>query len=208
MRRYDEGLLDKLYTYVVGYERRHGKAPTYRAIQREMPKSFSSSAKIRGYLQVLKNRGKIETTHRGSILADERLCSESVNAPLIGRVACGQPIEAIENIEGSYSLPAGVFGHGELMMLRASGESMKGIGIDDGDLIVFRRQDTAENGEIAAVLTDDETGEGHRATLKRFYRDEESRKIRLHPENRYMEDIITDEADIMGVAVAVWKRLK
>ena len=51
-----------------------GKAPTYRAIQREMPKAFSSTAKIRGYLQVLKNRGKIETTHRGSILADERLC--------------------------------------------------------------------------------------------------------------------------------------
>lgn len=152
MRRYDEGLLDKLYTYVVGYERRHGKAPTYRAIQREMPKAFSSTAKIRGYLQVLKSRGKIETTHRGSIRADERLCSESVNAPLIGRVACGQPIEAIENIEGSYSLPAGVFGHGELMMLRASGESMKGIGIDDGDLIVFRRQDTAEYGDKVLAL--------------------------------------------------------
>ena len=75
-------------------------------------------------------------------------------------------------------------------------------------MVFIRRQNTAENGEIAAVLTENETGEGYRATLKRFYRDEESRKIRLHPENRYMEDIITDEADIMGVAVAVWKRLK
>lgn len=63
MRRYDESLLDKLYAYVVGYERRRGKAPTYRAIQREMPKDFSSTAKIKGYLQVLKNRGKIEMSH-------------------------------------------------------------------------------------------------------------------------------------------------
>ena len=198
MRRYDEGLLDKLYTYVVGYERRMGKAPTYRAIQREMPKSFSSSAKIRGYLQVLKSRGKIETTHRGSIRADERLCSESVNAPLIGRVACGQPIEAIENIEGSYSLPAGVFGHGELMMLRAEGESMKDIGINDGDLIVFRRQDTAEYGDKVLALI------GNEATVK-TYRPRSDGKIVLHPENEVYRDILVEDCKIQGKVVGCIK---
>ena len=198
MRRYDEGLLDKLYTYVVGYERRRGKAPTYRAIQREMPKSFSSTAKIRGYLQVLKSRGKIETTHRGSIRADERLCSESVNAPLIGRVACGQPIEAIENIEGSYSLPAGVFGHGELMMLRASGESMKGIGIDDGDLIVFRRQDTAEYGDKVLALI------GNEATVKTYHPRRDG-KIVLHPENEAYQDILVEDCKIQGKVVGCIK---
>ncbi len=198
MRRYDEGLLDKLYTYVVGYERRHGKAPTYRAIQREMPKAFSSTAKIRGYLQVLKSRGKIETTHRGSIRADERLCSESVNAPLIGRVACGQPIEAIENIEGSYSLPAGVFGHGELMMLRAEGESMKDIGIDDGDLIVFRRQDTAEYGDKVLALI------GNEATVKTYHPRRDG-KIVLHPENEAYQDILVEDCKIQGKVVGCIK---
>lgn len=198
MRRYDEGLLDKLYTYVVGYERRMGKAPTYRAIQREMPKSFSSTAKIRGYLQVLKNRGKIETTRRGSIRADERLCSESVNAPLIGRVACGQPIEAIENIEGSYSLPAGVFGHGELMMLRAEGESMKDIGIDDGDLIVFRRQDTAEYGDKVLALI------GNEATVKTYHPRRDG-KIVLHPENEAYQDILVEDCKIQGKVVGCIK---
>ena len=198
MRRYDEGLLDKLYAYVVGYERRQGKAPTYRAIQREMPKAFSSTAKIRGYLQVLKNRGKIEMTSRGSIRADERLCSESVTAPLIGRVACGQPIEAIENIEGSYSLPAGVFGQGELMMLRASGESMKGIGIDDGDLIVFRRQDTAEYGDKVLALIENE------ATVKTYHPRGDG-KIVLHPENEAYQDILVEDCKIQGKVVGCIK---
>ena len=198
MRRYDEGLLDKLYAYVVGYERRRGKAPTYRAIQREMPKDFSSTAKIKGYLQVLKNRGKIEMTSRGSIRADERLCSESVNAPLIGRVACGRPIEAIENIEGSYSLPAGVFGHGELMMLRAEGESMKDIGIDDGDLIVFRRQDTAEYGDKVLALI------GNEATVKTYHPRRDG-KIVLHPENEAYQDILVEDCKIQGKVVGCIK---
>ncbi len=198
MRRYDESLLDKLYAYVVGYERRRGKAPTYRAIQREMPKDFSSTAKIKGYLQVLKNRGKIEMTSRGSIRADERLCSESVNAPLIGRVACGRPIEAIENIEGSYSLPAGVFGHGELMMLRAEGESMKDIGIDDGDLIVFRRQDTAEYGDKVLALI------GNEATVKTYHPRRDG-KIVLHPENEAYQDILVEDCKIQGKVVGCIK---
>lgn len=198
MRRYDESLLDKLYAYVVGYERRRGKAPTYRAIQREMPKDFSSTAKIKGYLQVLKNRGKIEMTSRGSIRADERLCSESVNAPLIGRVACGRPIEAIENIEGSYSLPAGVFGHGELMMLRAEGESMKDIGIDDGDLIVFRRQDTAEYGDKVLALI------GNEATVKTYHPRRDG-KIVLHPENEAYQGILVEDCKIQGKVVGCIK---
>lgn len=198
MRRYDESLLDKLYAYVVGYERRRGKAPTYRAIQREMPKDFSSTAKIKGYLQVLKNRGKIEMTSRGSIRADERLCSESVNAPLIGRVACGRPIEAIENIEGSYSLPAGVFGHGELMMLRAEGESMKDIGIDDGDLIVFRRQDTAEYGDKVLALI------GNEATVKTYHPRRDG-KIVLHPENEAYQDMLVEDCKIQGKVVGCIK---
>ena len=128
--------------------------------------------------------------------------------PVLGSIACGKPKIALEDIETYIPISRSFMGEGEYFGLIADGGSMTEAGIEDGDIVFIRRQDTAENGEIAAVLTDDETGEGHRATLKRFYRDEESRKIRLHPENRYMEDIITDEADIMGVAVAVWKRLK
>ena len=147
MRRYDENLLGRLCEYIYEYQKETGESPSYRDIMRAIPRDFSSTAKVRGYLQVLKNRGMIETESDGSIAVDYRFRAEAVNAPLIGVVACGQPIEAIENIEGSYALSPEIFGSGELMLLRADGNSMTEAGIDAGDLIVIRKQADAYSGD-------------------------------------------------------------
>lgn len=198
MRRYNEELLAQLYLYVMKYQKMNGRAPTYRTVQREMPNDFSSTAKIKGYLEVLKQRGKLETTSRGAIRTDDRLCTKWVNVLLVGCVACGQPIDAIENIEGSYALPDGVFGHGELMMLRAQGESMRNVGIDDGDLIVFRRQETAEYGDKVLALI------GNEATVK-TYRPQPDGTILLHPENEEFQDILVHDCMIQGKVVGCIK---
>lgn len=198
MRRYDEYLLGRLYDYIIEYQKDAGKSPTYRDIMNYMPSGFSSTAKVKGYLAVLHGRGLIDFERNGSIAVDSRLRSTAVNAQLVGAVACGQPIEAIENIEGSYALSPDIFGSGELMMLRASGNSMIEAGIDDGDLIVLRKQCTAKPGEMVLALI------GDSATVKTYY-PQTNGKIILHPENESMEDIIVRNCEIQGKVVGCIK---
>lgn len=198
MRRYDENLLGRLCEYIYEYQKETGESPSYRDIMRAIPRDFSSTAKVRGYLQVLKNRGMIETESDGSIAVDYRFRAEAVNAPLIGVVACGQPIEAIENIEGSYALSPEIFGSGELMLLRADGNSMTEAGIDAGDLIVIRKQADAYSGDMVLALIDGD------ATVKTYY-PQDNGKIVLHPENEDMEDIVVKDCEIQGKVVGCIK---
>ena len=125
----------------------------------------------------------------------------SVRVPVLGSVSCGLPKFAEENIEEYVRLPSSLFGDGEFYFLRAKGDSMIGAGIDDGDLVLIRRQDTARPGQIAVALTDDE------ATLKRFYPEPQNRRIRLHPENPELEDIYVENCAVQGIAVKVIKNL-
>ena len=119
--------------------------------------------------------------------------------PVVGEIAAGTPILAVENIETYMPLPDGFFGaNAPLFMLQVRGNSMIDAGINNGDYVVIRKQETAENGEIAAVMIDNEV------TLKRFYK--ENDYFRLHPENRDMEDIITENADILGILVGLLRR--
>ena len=99
-------------------------------------------------------------------------------------------------------LPRQLVGEGTFYILRASGDSMTEAGIDDGDLVVIRKQSAAEPGDIVVALVGDE------ATLKTYYPDRQKRCIRLHPENGKYEDIVTETAIIQGVAVKVIKDLK
>ena len=132
----------------------------------------------------------------------EKLSSNSgvIRAAVVGSIACGIPNLAEENIEEYVSLPRSMFGNGEFFILRANGESMIDAGIETGDLVVIRKQSCAEDGQIVVALVEDET------TLKRLYR--ENGKVRLHPENRDMDDIIVDDCIIQGVAVKVIKDLQ
>lgn len=201
MRRYNEEILRKLYEYVIDYQKANGSSPTYRKVMQRFPSEFSSTAKVKNYLRVLTVRGLLEQNENGTIRVDKRFKADAVNAQLVGQVACGEPIEAIENIEGSYVLPAELYGRGELMLLRAEGESMKGVGIDDGDYIVIRKQDTAEYGDMVLAII------GTGGTVKTFY-PQKNGKIILHPENEQYDDIVVDDCMIQGIVVGCMKKYK
>ena len=118
------------------------------------------------------------------------------SVPLVGRVTAGQPILAIENIEEYLTLPQSVLGQGKMFSLRVEGESMIDAGIMDGDIVVLRQQDTAENGEIVVAMTDEDE-----ATLKRIYY--EADRVRLQPENPTMAPIYVDSVTVLGKLVAL-----
>lgn len=121
--------------------------------------------------------------------------------PLLGRVACGLPRYAEENIEEYVRMPEALIGSGEFFLLRAVGDSMVGAGINEGDLVLVKRQNTAEKGQIVVALV------GEEATLKRFYPEAGKKHVRLHPENPAMKDIIVPNCEIQGVAVKIIKDL-
>ena len=120
---------------------------------------------------------------------------------IVGSVPCGSPQYEEENIEEYISLPTAIFGKGDFFILRASGNSMIEAGIDDGDLVVVKKQIYADDGDIVVALVDNQN------TLKRFYRDNDNRKVILHPENKWMKDIVVDDCFIQGVACHVIKSL-
>ena len=144
---------------------------------------------------MLSYQGRKITTER-----TEKMHTSTFRAAVVGDISCGLPNIAEEHIEEYVSLPESMFGSGEFYILRARGESMIEAGIDPGDLVVIRKQETAENGQIAVALVDDE------ATLKRFYI--EDNRVRLHPENSEMKDIYVDHCIIQGVAVKVIKDIQ
>lgn len=126
---------------------------------------------------------------------------ETTSVAILGSIACGLPQYAEENIEEYVTLPVSIVGPGKFFILHAYGESMIEAGIMEGDLVIVRKQETANDGDIVVALIDNET------TLKRFYRDPEKRMIRLHPENNSMKDLFVRNCVIQGVAIKVIKNL-
>ena len=122
-----------------------------------------------------------------------------MNVPVVGTIACGEPMLAEEHIERYIPVPIDSFGRGEYYFLKAKGDSMVDMGIFEGDMVLVRQQNTAAPGEVVVALIGDE------ATLKRFYPDPDRNRIRLHPENREMNDIFVDDCEIQGIAVKVIK---
>lgn len=123
------------------------------------------------------------------------------DVPLVGHIAAGSPILAEEDIEEVYPLPTELVGTDPVFMLRIRGDSMMNVGIYDRDYVVVQKQNTARNGDIVAALVD-----GEEATVKRFERT--AMGVTLHPENdAYDPMVFTDAVDILGVVVAVLRRL-
>lgn len=120
-----------------------------------------------------------------------------VNVPLVGRVAAGEPILAVENIEAYFPVPAEYMPNKQSFMLRVKGESMINAGIFDGDNILVKQQSDASNGDIVVALIDDS------ATVKTFYK--ENGHIRLQPENDTMDPIIVPECEILGKVFGVFR---
>ncbi len=164
-----------------------------------------SKSNVFNYINELAAEGKIEYDGR-SIVTDviRKIDTDTSLIPVVGRIACGNPVFAEENIEEFIVLPTVIFGGGELFILRASGESMIGAGIEDGDMVVIDKQREAKEGDIVAFMT----GE-YDATLKRIHYESDGTVI-LHPENPAFEDIVIgDPTDctIIGVAGNVIKKL-
>ena len=165
-----------------------------------------STGTICKYIAHMRQQGIIEydggqrtiTTKKG--LADK---SAFIYVPKLGRISCGIPKFAEENIEEYVKLPVSLFGRGDFFILEAYGDSMINAGIDEGDLVLVRQQSTADYNQIVAALIDDE------ATLKRF-RPQLDGTIRLHPENDRLEDIVVEASQcvIQGVVVKILKDVR
>lgn len=197
MIKRSEDLMRRIMEFAEEYYLRNDATPSVRAIAVEFDINASTAYR---YLVEMNERGLI--TYDGSSIGTEKInkmrsASGAIKVPLVGRIACGVPDLAEENIEEYISLPESMIGEGQHFILSASGNSMIDIGIATGDLVVIRQTTCAENGQVVAALVDNE------ATLKRYYK--EKGHIRLHPENKRMKDIIVDDCIIQGIAVKVIK---
>lgn len=198
--RRDPERMQLMLDFIINYkENNDGASPS----TREISDYFGvSTSVVHNYLCVMQDRGMVMLNGRRNIAVQERKnSSESViRVPVLGTVACGLPKLAEENIEEYVSLPASLFGKGDFYILHAKGDSMINAGINDGDLVLIRQQNTADFNQIVVALIDDDT-----ATLKRFRPGTDH--ICLRAENPDFEDIIVDNCEIQGVAVKVIKDL-
>ena len=161
---------------------------------------LKSTSSVHAHLTQLEKKGLLRrdpTKPRAMEVLDGPV-SRGRSVPLVGRVTAGLPILATENIEDYLVLPQSLQGRGDLFALRVQGESMIEAGIEDGDIVVLRRQETAENGEIVVAMID------YEATLKRIYY--EDGHVRLQPENAAMEPIYADEVVILGRLLALFRQ--
>ncbi|MDQ0285745.1 repressor LexA [Desulfofundulus luciae] len=181
--------------------RTKGYPPSVREIGQIV--GLKSSSTVHNYLKRLEHKGLLRrdpTKPRALELLERTLpFSQPMRmVPLLGRVAAGEPILAVENQEDVFPLPASFTGEGEFFMLTVRGDSMIEAGILDGDLVVVRRQPSADNGDIVVALLEDE------ATVKRFFR--ENDHIRLQPENKAMSPIRVKNPLILGKVVGLLRK--
>ncbi len=195
-----ESKLMEVLGYINSYIEDNGFPPTVRDMCRDL--GIKSTATAYDYVNRLKEKGfleKAENKKRAVAVRSEG----TTRVPLVGTVTAGQPILAVENFEGYYPLPASEFRGDDLFLLRVSGDSMIEAGILDGDKIVVKKQETAENGEIVvALFNGDGTEQG--ATVKRYFR--RDGKVILHPENSRLSDFVLDsdsEAMIVGKVIGL-----
>ena len=188
--------LANMQEYIIAFQKKNGRSPSYRQVQKAM--NMSSLNLVQRYVLALERDGRIGRTRLGSIDMLPKLRPSGVAiTPIVGSIACGQPVDAVENIEESVALPRAIFGSGSLFILRAKGDSMIEADIRNNDIVVIRQQNTAENGEIVVAMMNGET------TLKRFYK--RNGKIILHPGNKEMQDIIVKNCEIQGVLISCIK---
>jgi repressor LexA len=205
----------EIFDFIKRYSAKQGYPPTVRDIGKAV--GLASSSTVHAHLANLEKLGllrrdpskprAIELLDRvqkdvGSAVQD---AVESVKVmmrpglPLVGQVAAGQPILAEENIEDYIQVPAAAGGDTGEYVLRVRGESMIDAGILEGDFVVVRPQDTADDGEIIVALV------GEEATVKRFFR--ESDHVRLQPENATMEPIRTKDVRVLGRVVGLFRNV-
>lgn len=208
----------QILRYITKQIQANGYAPSVREIGRAV--GLSSTATVHCYLKKLEELGYIrKENQKGRTLRvlkkEEDLYNpnrigkepsrafynrrEMVDVPVIGKITAGSPILAVENVTDTLPIPIDFVGNSQSFMLVVRGESMIEAGILDGDLILVRRQNVAENGEIIVALIDDE------ATVKTFYKEKDH--IRLQPENSTMDPIIVPDCKILGKVIGVFRKM-
>ena len=197
-----EDVLNYIKKYIVD----HGFPPSTREIGAAL--GLSSPATVHTHLKKLEDAGCIRKTNAKfrtiEIVGENEFAKKDediVKVPLLGSVACGNPIEAIENPDEWFTLPVSLIPPKEtIFTLQCSGESMINKGIYDGDIVIVQKQKVARNGDIVVAMTED-----NEVTLKTFYKEKDH--IRLQPENDSMSPIILNNCVILGKAIGLYRSL-
>jgi repressor LexA len=192
----------EIFDYIRRYLRKYGYPPTVREIGNAL--GLHSPSTVHAHLAKLEQIGMLrrDPTKPRAIelmVGKARRALKGPGIPVVGNVAAGEPILAEENIEDYYEVPSVIGGEGDDYILKVRGDSMKDAGILEGDFVVVRPADEAANGEIVVALLGDE------ATVKRFYR--ERNAIRLEPENEAHEPIVTQDAELLGKVIGVFRQV-
>ncbi len=203
----------EVFEFIKNYIENNGYPPAVRDICSGV--NLSSPSTVHGHISNLVKLGylKKDSLKKRTLAIPEEYKEESSDAvksdvvsnneylevPVIGQVAAGQPILAVENIERTFPLPMEFAKNRDVFMLRVKGDSMINIGILEGDYVIVRREETASNGDIVVALVDDS------ATVKRFYK--EDGYFRLQPENDNMEPILVTELKILGKVVGLFRMM-
>jgi repressor LexA len=205
----------EIFEFIKRYSAKYGYPPTVRDIGKAV--GLASSSTVHAHLANLERLGLLRRDPtkpsaielldrvRGDVGEAVETVAENVRSlvrpglPLVGHVAAGQPILADENIEDYVQVPPIAGGDEGEYVLRVRGESMKDIGILEGDYVVVRPQDTASDGEIVVALV------GEEATVKRFFR--EADHVRLQPENAAMEPIRSKDVRVLGRVVGLFRNV-
>ena len=219
MRKKDPNSLNKREKAILKFIEKqigiNGYPPSVREIGKAV--DLKSTATVHGYIASLEKKGYIKKeSQKGRTLKllkggavegqqstfDKEVYSsrEMVDVPVIGKITAGEPILAVENVTDTFPIPLDFVGTGESFMLTVRGESMIEAGILDGDYILVRKQNTANNGEIVVALIGDE------ATVKTFYKEKDH--IRLQPENCTLDPIIVPTCEILRKVSGVFRKIK
>ncbi|GAA0176852.1 transcriptional repressor LexA [Clostridium sediminicola] len=178
-----------------------GYPPTVREIGAHV--GLKSTSTVHGHLSRLEKKGLIKrdpSKPRAIVLVGaSRSKTEMIDIPIVGKVTAGEPILAVENIEDTFSLPISYIKNSNpLFGLNIRGESMINAGINNGDMAIIEKVNSAQNGDIVVAMIDNE------ATIKRFFKEEDH--IRLQPENDNMEPIIVKNCSILGKLVGLYRK--
>ncbi|KGL40026.1 repressor LexA [Listeria newyorkensis] len=195
-----------IYDFIKSEVKDKGYPPSVREIGEAV--GLASSSTVHGHLARLEGKGLIrrDPTKPRAIeilsLEDDIAAPNVINIPIIGKVTAGIPITAVENIDEYFPLPEYMAnGETEIFMLEIDGESMINAGILNGDKVIVRQQNSANNGEIVVAMTDD-----NEATCKRFFR--ESSHFRLQPENDALEPILLRNVTILGKVIGLYRDIR
>ncbi len=203
-----EGLSNRqneILTFIKKYTAKNNYPPSIREISKGV--NLKSPATTHVHVKNLIEKGYLKRNANNHKLLEllvpnefEQTSTTTIKVPLLGNVAAGNPIEAIENPEEYISLPTELVPrNSEVFTLKVKGESMINVGILDKDIVIIERSNTAKNGEIVVAMNED-----NEVTLKTFYKEENY--IRLQPENDFMTPIIMKNVTILGKAIGLYRK--